>query len=407
MPSVRPVHSQRFFAELRRWCAVCILAASAVGSPLLFASPDAGAVGAARTPAHATDLSVDTSADEQIARDRFDQAMRLVGEKGQAQAAVDLVALADQFPHTTLAPEALFAAAQQYEESLSSPSKALLLYRRVVSDYPDSRLHRRAESRVSQLDVSLRSGETPLTTFQHIVRSTPDDSLARTQQLERLLTEQPSFALADEVMYLLLDGALRRSDDTVAVRHKRLVAAFPHSEWTARGKKIYADWLLRRGKLDLARTTFASLADHPAPLWQKAAAEGLRAVAQAENRRLLAAMGGLTLFGSLLFLGFRHRQRLWPPPIEVLYYLPVGLFFLVVASLLQNGVFVRPLAVLGLGGALLCWLSAAAARADKARSLALGLLWRAALAALLCYLAIERQGLWDLVLETLRNGPEG
>ena len=91
----------------------------------------------------------------------------------------------------------------------------------------------------------------------------------------------------------------------------------------------------------------------------------------------------------------------------MLYYLPVGLFFLLVAALLQNGVFVRPLAVLGLGGALLCWLSAAAARAGTSRSLALGLIWRAALAALLCYLAIERQGLWDLVLETLRNGPEG
>ena len=31
----------------------------------------------------------------------------------------------------------------------------------------------------------------------------------------------------------------------------------------------------------------------------------------------------------------------------------------------------------------------------------------AVLAALLCYLAIERQGLLELVLETLRNGPEG
>ncbi len=401
------VPSEHCSPRLRWWYPACLWAASVVVSPAVLAAPDLGAVTASVPQKAAADLGPDPTADEQTARARFEQAMRRIGENDPAQAAAELIALADQFPHTTLAPEALFAAAQQLEEALASPHKALALYRRVVTDYPDSRLHRRAESRTGQLERSLQSGETPLTRFQQIVRTTKDDSPARSEQLEQLLTQQPTFALADEVLYLLLDGALRRSDSSVTTRYHRLVTTFPHSEWTARGKKLYSDWLIRRGQLSLARSVLASLADHEAPLWQKAAVEGLRAVSQAETRRLFATLGGLTLLGSLLFLGIRHRARLWPPPVEVLYYLPVGLFFLLVAALLQNGVFVRPLAVLGLGGALLCWLSAAAARAGTSRSLALGLIWRAALAALLCYLAIERQGLWDLVLETLRNGPEG
>jgi hypothetical protein len=112
---------------------------------------------------------------------------------------------------------------------------------------------------------------------------------------------------------------------------------------------------------------------------------------------------------SLLGIGVRYRRQLWPPPAEVAYYVPVGLFFVLVAALVQGPVLARPLLWLVLGGGLLCWMSAAAARAQRSLGTARkvwGMLWRAGLALLLCYLAIERQGLWDLVLETLRNGPD-
>lgn len=388
--------------QLPSWLAVAAIVFCLGFRHTAHAGADAG-----DAAARLDDRPAASAEEEQTARALFDGAMQRISGASQATAVAELVALADRFPKTTLAPEALFAAAQQKDESLGAPDQALVLYQRVVVEYPDSRLIRRAQARVAELSASLQSGAAVLTQFQHIVRSTTSESPERSARLDQLLREQPTFVLAPEALYLLLDGAIRRGDAQAPQRLKQLADRFPASEWTARGKKTYADQLLQKGQLGQARAMFLSLSDHPAPLWQKAAAEGISAVSQAETRRLLATLCGLTWAASLLWLAVRHRQRLWPPPVEVLYYVPVGLFFVLTAALLQNGVFVRPLLVLVVGGGVLCWLSAAAARAGRARRLAFGLAWRAVLAALLCYLAIERQGLWELVLETLRNGPEG
>ena len=83
--------------------------------------------------------------DEAAARASFDQAMQRLGSGDAAQATTELIALAERYPHSSLCPEALFAAAQQLEESLSQPDRALGLYRRVVTEHPESRLLRRAE----------------------------------------------------------------------------------------------------------------------------------------------------------------------------------------------------------------------------------------------------------------------
>jgi len=354
-------------------------------------------------------LASDDSA-ERAARAVFDQAMQRIGAGDLSQAAKELTELADHFPNSSLAPEALFAAAQQHEEALAQPVQAQALYRRLVLGYPDSRLRRRAESRLAQLTVSLQTGAEPLTKFQAIVRTTSEASPERTQQLTALLAAHPQFALADQAIYLLLDGALRRGEASTAVRYQReLATRFPSSEWSARGQQSHAEWLLRRGQLVAARAEFAQLARHPSQLWRQAAVEGLREVSSAQRRRLIAVVVGAILLLTMLGLGLRHRQRLWPPPEEVAYYTPVGLFFVLVAALTKGAVFAWPLLWLLLGGVVLCWLSAAAARA-QARLRTFGKLWgglwRATLALLLCYLAIERQGLWELLVETVRNGPD-
>ncbi len=347
--------------------------------------------------------------DEAATRVLFDRAMERLGTKDAAQATAELQELARKHPHSALAPEALFVAAQQLEEQLGQPDEALRLYRVLVANHPDSRLIRRTESRIAQLSVSLQSGAAQLVRFQTILRTTSDRSPERATQLQALLTDVPQFALADQVMYLLLDGAIRQeAPEPAIVSHMtRLVTNFPHSDFCARGQQVYAEHLVRSGRYGDARRVYLQLGDRQEPLWQKTATDGLSALAEAERRRLIAATGGLTLLGSMLGIALRRRRELWPPPLEVAYYLPVGLFFVLVASLLQGAQFARPLLVLLLGGVALCWLSAAAARSTlRPRSLVLGTLWRGGLAALLCYLAIERQGLLELVLETLRNGPE-
>ena len=81
------------------------------------------------SPAYADSTEESTAAEEQMARSQFDQAIQRLGTNESGQAAADLLSLADHHPHSTLAPEALFAAAQQYEETLAQPDRALTLYR--------------------------------------------------------------------------------------------------------------------------------------------------------------------------------------------------------------------------------------------------------------------------------------
>lgn len=376
-----------------------------IPTPSLAQAPD---LGAATIRAQPTPDDPHDASDAPAVRAVFDRAMEQLGTKDAAQATAALKDLAIKHPHSELAPEALFAAAQQLEEQQNQPAEALRLYRLLVASHPESRLLRRAESRIAQLSVSLQSGEAQLVRFQTILRATSDKSPERATQLQALLSDEPQFALLDQVMYLLLDGAIRRGapDSEIATLATQLATRFPHSDFGARGEQAYAEHLLRSGRYSDARRVYLQLAHRPEPLWQKTATDGLSALSDAERRRLIAAMAGLTLLGSMLGIALRRRNELWPPPLEVAYYLPVGLFFVLVASLLQGTQFARPLLVLLIGGVALCWLSAAAARSVKRPSLLFGALWRAGLAAILCYLSIERQGLLELVLETLRNGPE-
>lgn len=344
--------------------------------------------------------------DEAMAQAEFARLARPFDPATATETAAAWVRLAERFPSTSVAPDALFLAAQQYEETLSRPEEALKLYQRLVERYPDSRLYKRAKTRAEQLVGNLRSGEKQYAAFLQIVKTTEAHSVARKERLEKLLSETPDFARADQVLYLLLDGALRRDDATGEARYAVLVGRFPDSDFAAQGHKAYAEFLLRRGDFGRARQVFEALSRHKAPLWRETAQAGLRAVSKAKTRRETVQVAGAVLGMALLALGVRHRRHLWPPPWEFFYYAPVGLFLLLVSSLAQGRVFVRALSMWVLCGSLLVWLFAAASRTRAPRSLLWGLVWRGVLSVLLCYWVVEQNGLWDFVVETLRNGPE-
>lgn len=357
---------------------------------------------------------------------RFEAALRLytAGKQpdaaGAAAAAAALAQLAHELPQDDIAPEALFEAAQLNDEQLGHPDEAQRLYAELLQRYPSSRLVRRAESRLAQLREGLRTGADVLTRFQRILRTTAEGSPARIAELTTLLREQPEFALADQTLYLLGSAQLRAGqEEAAASTFATLFARFPASEWTAYGHKAQADALIAKGACAQARPHLRALAERRGTVWVSAAEEGFQQCSQLDRRRLwrLLALGYLSLL--LVGLLARGRRALWPPPLEILYYAPVATFLVLVSLAIKGGLYLVPVLLLAGLGAALNWLAAAAARVTgqggaagrtgpgrRALQAGAGLLLRALAVAAICYVVIDTQGLFELLVETVRNGAD-
>lgn len=346
---------------------------------------------------------------------RFDAALRLVAAGRERDAAAELAKLAHERPDDDIAAEALFEAGLLYGEQLAEPEQAQRLLRELVTRYPSSRLFKRAQQRLTQLDTALRTGAAPLVAFQAIIRQTAEGSRDRQTRLTALLDKNPDFALADHALFLLADAALRQNDRAGAEsKLKILYSRYPKSVWTAQGHRLLAEWLLQSRQIAAARIEYQALEKFEAagPLWPIIAREGLAACRRAQQQ--LYFVGGAWLYLGLcaLLALWRGRRYLWPPPLELWYYAPVAGFLALAGLLVPGGAITAPLIQFAALGAGLSWLSASAAQASaseevrKPRKLWLGLLFRLLAALALCYVIVYHHSLIDLIVETLRNGPD-
>lgn len=378
--------------------------------------------GSGATPAAAEAVADGEEPADGAGQARFEAALRLLSSGQAGAAATALSALAHERPEDDVAPEALFEAAQLYEEQLGEPEKARMLYRTLVEQYPASRLLRRAQHRLAQLETGLRTGAAPLQQFQQILRTTTEASPPRIAALRALLAAQPDFALADQALYLLGGAELRAGDaGAAAATFAALYRRFPASEWAAQARKTEAEAHLSGRRFAAARASYQALARFSGPLWPETAAEGLETT-QRLARQWLASLVAAAIAALVFVVGvLRGRYALWPPPLEVKYFAPVAAFFVALGIGVQGGSLAPPIVSLGFGGLLLCWLSAALLRqAAEERAAAetppgrlatvlgftWGALWRIAAAAALAYLIVYHHGLIDLVTETLKNGPD-
>jgi outer membrane protein assembly factor BamD (BamD/ComL family) len=351
-------------------------------------------------------LEDDDEADD--AQGRFEAALHLLrGEKAR-EAAAALQALARDLPDDDIAPEALFEAAQILEEQLRDPEGARRLYDEVQARYPQSRLSRRAQARTAELTAGLRTGVAPYLAFQELLRG-EKGSPEILRGLQRLLAEHPDFALGDRARYLL-GGALHEAgrDREAAAALGEVLSRHPGSEWAPRARQLLGQIALARGDFAAARDHFAALSRYGGSLWETAAVQGQEQVARAQRRSRLSRLGlaFVLLYAGLLL--FRAAPRLRPLPYELWYYLPVAGFLVVVAYLTSAAPVWRALLALGLCGAAFMWLSGAAARGYRGTwtGTIAGVAGRVVCAAALCYLVVYHGGLLDIVIETLRHGPE-
>lgn len=389
---------------------LCGLLAAAPGD----AAPAAAAAAEAPPPGgQVLRAQMDDEGDEG-GQARFEAALALLRAGQERAAARALEDLARERPDDDVAPEALFEAAQIHDEQLGEPARARELYGELLRRYPQSRLYRRAQGREAELAAGLRTGAAPYTELQDILRRFREpDTAAR---LQRLLAAHPGFSMGDRARYLLGSALLdagRPAEAEAALRD--LLARHPGGEWAPRALQLLGQLALGRGDFREARARYAALGGYGGPLWSAASAQGLELTARAERRAWLGRGAALYLALYLLALALRGRRRLWPPPLEVLYLLPVGAFLVLAAALGGGGPLLQAILRITLGGAALTWLGGAAARVgaespDPRRALPLRALLGAALRLLgalsLGYLVVYHGGLAEVVLETLRQGPE-
>jgi outer membrane protein assembly factor BamD (BamD/ComL family) len=339
----------------------------------------------------------------------FEAAIQREATGDYAGAAQDLERLAREKPDDNFADDALFEAAVLAEERLSDPARAAKLYEEVATKYPQSRLARRARTRADFLSSSLRTGEAPLAEYQKILAEGARDPRAAVARMEKLLAEHPEFALADRSLYWLGSRLIELGRESDGVnRFVELERRFPSSEWARRAQKSRADVLLKHGKTSDARAIYEDLSRSSDPIAHAGGIEGLHAVGTYRERHVLIDVAVAYL---LLFVGFHlwsGRKLLLRMPTELLYYLPVAVVFALAGATENAGIGWATFGIAG-GGAVITWAVAAGTAARGAMKLSERIARAIALALAvfaLAYAAIQWAGLSDLVIETLRNGPE-
>lgn len=352
------------------------------------------------------------------ARARFEAALDLAG-KDDARAAAAMEALAEADPTGEYADDALVEAAELLEDKLGRPDRARDLYARLLARAPHSRLALRARARLDFLDANLKTGAEPLAEYQRILYGfaarPPLESAAR---MAALVEAHPDFALADKAL-LWLAGTLAREGrrEEAERRYLEVESRFPGGESWALGRKGRAELRLLGGHPFEARALYRSIleskaAEAPGPA-QDAARAGLDAAEAAIRRLAGLALALAYLAGVVVVLLVSARPLRWPRPMpaELVFYAPVAGLFVLCGATENRSILIATLLLATGGGVLLAASSLSTMRrlargplgpaAGIARALAIALA-----AAALLYAAVYMAGITDLVVETLRSGPD-
>jgi hypothetical protein len=367
-------------------------------------------------------------ADDEAAAAQMDGAAALQAEERWGEAAAAFAQLAERWPDSSLAADALFAAAQLREERLADPAGAAALYDRLTRRYPHSRPAVAAGRRAAALRTEL--GDSPadvdaLSRFNDVLQRYPErgeqESIAI---VEQLLAEYPDWPGAPRAVLWLAETHWR-ADRRGAAERRWLEAAerWPGTDAAEAGWRGAGDVAVRQREFVVAAERYRKMVRPGDPASELAFEDAMSDLGKAKRRHAIYLVALVAVAAVLLLLagslqaaagGWRAAPRaLWPPPTEV-YYLVPGLAVLVGAAFTTQREIAPATLIIAAGGLGLSWLSGAALVASRKRGAGAGAgraLVHAALCATavagLCYIAIHRTGLIDMVIETVRFGPEG
>jgi tetratricopeptide (TPR) repeat protein len=357
--------------------------------------------------------------------DRFSRAARQRGTGDLAGAADAFERLADERPTSPWADDARMEAALA-AEALGQYERARRDLDRLLADHPDSRLVRRAEARRARIIASIgERGEWAALAVQHeaIVREAGGDGdpAPAYRRLEALLAQHPGYARAYDARMWLGDGWLRQGQwEQALASYRRAAAAAPDDRARFRAGKAIGDALVTHGELDDAAAAYRALQGQPgadaAILY-----DAFESLAQAQRRAQLAwaARAALALLVVAALALLRRDAGSWRgagralvrPPVEVGYLVPVAIA-LVLAGLAGNQIAARAVQWIVGSGVAIAWLSGASLRAARERGRlgpgrVLGHVAAAIVAvAAVAYLALMRDRLLDMLVETWRHGHE-
>jgi TolA-binding protein len=340
---------------------------------------------------------------------RFDAAIALEGQGKFAEAVDALDAFAHEHADHPLAPDALAEVASLAESRLHDPARALTAWRALAEHYPHSRGARRAVVRRAELERLLGGGTDAhaLGEYQRLIDEAGVPARAEARAAVRaFLAAHPGFPLTGAGQYWLGQTAEQSSANEEALRDYEAAIALG-GEAAPRAARAKGELLLRLGRLREAGAAFDALAAYSDAASQQARAAGTAAVRAQRARARWASFALIALVLAWVGGALWARRALWPPPLEVRFFIPVALLF-GAAALSEHRAIARTVGIIGLGSSIALWIAGALRARLGERILGKLVLALSAGAAVVAvsYLAVYWNGLTDLVLETWRAGPD-
>lgn len=340
-------------------------------------------------------------------------------------AAGDLDQLASDDPSAAITaiergsdPDALYAAGRACEDKLHDPVRALALYDRVSHEFGSARVATGAEQHAARLRAQMAGGHAAETAaFATLVGDA--DKLGDVLQRGDVLAHA-SWPGAAEVTVWLAEWQRRHAHFADAdARFVDVLERFPNTPEAKRAATGRAGTAIAARHWDLADALISALpVSDPDAI---AVRDDLRA-ALARGRLqahlytaawigLIAAL--LALIGSLVEACTRDglRRPALRPPFEIWFLGPIAIV-LAVASFTANQAIAPAVLRIAVTGIALAWISGATL--DLLRARARRWRMRAALHVALCaigvcaiaYIALTGNGLLDMLVETVKFGPD-
>jgi tetratricopeptide (TPR) repeat protein len=313
--------------------------------------------------------------------------------------------------------DVLFAAARAAEDRLHDPARALAIYERIGRDLPDAGVSIAATRRADQLRA-LRGHAREAADLAQLIADADTLRPADVERRARELAATPWPGALDAMLWLA-DWLCRihRHHDAYE-QYASLIARAPASAQAQLARRNVAGCAIEAKDWPRAER-FARELPTADPIDAAVRADLLDAAQTGRRRGSLytaswfgALLAAAALLASLAEAMRRGGLRLpaMRPPVEVLYIAPVAAITVVAAFIVDRAIAPAVLRI-SLAGIALSWISGAAldllrARARPYRTRAV-LHVGACVVAILAigYIAITRDGLLDMLSETVRFGP--